>query len=146
MSDFISTTIKNILSNGIALNLETEEEEQHYIIKLHEYFVEETDFAAYLRKDKVLELEALDMQIAMEVTIQHSTLYIIPYTQDIFELFAEILKFISSNHLKILQEFRGLEETRIETPSEIGKKVENEKIEKIEPEEESSDDDDLEWI
>lgn len=146
MSDFISTTIKNILSNGIALNLESEEEEEHYIIKLHEYFLEETDFAAYLRKDKVLELETSDMQIAMEVTIQYSTLYIIPYTPEIFELFAEILKFISSSHIKILQEFRGVEEIKIESISEIANKVTNEEIEENYSEEESTSDDDFDWI
>jgi aspartate carbamoyltransferase regulatory subunit len=45
-----SLQLKNILSNGIALNLESEEEEQHYIIKMQEYFVEETEFTAYLRE------------------------------------------------------------------------------------------------
>ena len=150
MSDFISKTIKSILTNGIALNLESEEEEDFYIMKMQEYFEEETEYPAYLRKGKVLEIESLDMQIAMEVTIQHSTLYILPYSQDIFEVFAEILKFISSSHMKLLQEFRGVEEIKIESITEIAnKKVENEKNEEKlqeEPEEESSSDDDYDWI
>ena len=149
MSDFISKTIKSILTNGIALNLESEEEEEFYIMKMQEYFEEETEYPAYLRKGKVLEIESLDMQIAMEVTIQYSTLYILPYSQDIFEVFAEILKFISSSHMKLLQEFRGIEEIKIESISDIAKKVENEENEEKlqkEPEEESSSDDDYEWI
>ena len=149
MSDFISKTIKSILTNGIALNLESEEEEEFYIMKMQEYFEEETEYPAYLRKGKVLEIESLDMQIAMEVTIQHSTLYILPYSQDIFEVFAEILKFISSSHMKLLQEFRGTEEIKIESISDIAKKVENEENEEKlqkEPEEESSSDDDYDWI
>ena len=149
MSDFISKTIKSILTNGIALNLESEEEEEFYIMKMQEYFEEETEYPAYLRKGKVLEIESLDMQIAMEVTIQYSTLYILPYSQDIFEVFAEILKFISSSHMKLLQEFRGIEEIKIESISDIAKKVENEENEEKlqkEPEEESSSDDDYDWI
>ena len=141
MSDYISTGMKNILLNGINLNLESIEEEQNYIRKMHLYFVEETDFTAYLKKDDVLDIETLEMQLGIQVQIINSTLYMTPYIQDVFEIFAEVLKFISSRHMEVVTDFRGYEETQIQSPQELNK-VTNEK----EIEEESSSDDDYEWI
>ena len=46
MSDFISKTIKNILSNGIALNLDSKEEEEYYMMKMFDFFSEETEFTS----------------------------------------------------------------------------------------------------
>ena len=147
MSNFISSTIKGILTNGISLNLDSEEEEQYYLIRMQEYFEEETEFPAYLRKKDILEIENTDMQIAMEVTIQQSTLYILPYSQDVLEIFTEILKFISAYHVSIIEDFRGNEPNKIESISEVGKVIENYEKENQETEEDSdSDDDDFEWI
>ena len=142
MSGFISDTITSILSNGISLHLESQEEEQFYIMKLQEYFVSETDFPAYIRKGDVLEIEGSDMQLGMEVIVRDSTLYMLPYSQDVFEIFTEILKFIANKHTEVVSEFRGSEETRIESISEVNK-TQNEDTEK---EEESSSDDDYEWV
>ena len=61
------------------------------------------------------------------------------------EIFTEVLKFISSRHLEIVTEFRGLEEIKIETPSEVNR-IKDESTKEKEIEEESSDDDDYEWI
>ena len=143
MSDFISSTISNMLSNGIALNLESKEEEEYYIIKMQEYFVTETEFPAYLRGNNILEIENSDMQIAMEILIQQSTLYMLPYSQDVFVVFTEVLKFIANKHETIMKEFRGNEETKIQAISEVNKLDETE--ENFEEEEPSSDDD-FEWI
>ena len=43
MSGYITGTIACILSNGIQLDLDSEEEEQYYVIKLQEYFTSETE-------------------------------------------------------------------------------------------------------
>jgi hypothetical protein len=146
MSDFISKTIAGILSHGISLHLESEEEEQYYLIKLQEYFVTETDFPAYLRGERSLEIEDSQMQIALEVIIQESTMYLLPYSQEVFEVFTEILKFIANCHVDIMSEFRGQEVTKIESITEVNKNKDEETDERTETEEESDGDDDYEWI
>jgi len=143
-SDYMSTGIKNILLNGINLNLESLEEEEHYLIKMCSYFEEETEFTAYLSSDGTLEIETTEMQLGMQIHIVNSTLFMVPYKQEVFEIFAEVLKFISSYHQEIISEFRGFEETKIESLKEVGKTT-NDKQEK-DAEEESSSDDDYEWI
>ena len=141
--DTVSSGIKNILLNGINLNLETVEEEQFYLIKMCAYFEEETEFTAYLKKDGSLEVETAEMQLGMQIHIMNSTLFMIPYIQEVFGIFTEVLKFISSKHLDVLKDFRGEEETKIQSIQDL-KKVEDEKAEEIE--EEPSSDDDYEWI
>jgi len=139
----ISSGIKNILLNGINLNLETLEEEQHYLIKMCAYFEEETEFTAYLKKDGGLDVETVEMQLGMQIHIIDSTLFMVPYVQDVFEIFTEVLKFISTKHKDVMQEFRGHEEIKIQSIQEL-KREEDDKTE--EKEEESSSDDDFEWI
>ena len=145
MSDFVSSGIKNILLNGINLNLESIEEEQNYIQKLHVYLEEETEFTAYLKKDNSLDVETEEMQLGMQIHIIDSTLFMVPYIQDVFEIFAEVLKFISSKHMEVVRDFRGTEEIKIESPQDLYK-VKNENTKEEEIEEESSSDDDYEWI
>ena len=144
-NDFVSKSIKGILLNGINLNLENIEEEQHYIYKMLEYFESKTKFTAYLRKDRTLEVETPEMQVAMEIHIVDSTLFMVPYSQDIFEIFTEVLRFVSTSHEHILREFRGIEENKIESVMELNKRVKNE-VQQEESEEETSSDDDFEWI
>jgi len=139
----ISSGIKNILVNGINLNLESLEEEQHYLIKMCAYFEEETEFTAYLKKDGGLDVETVEMQLGMQIHIIDSTLFMVPYVQDVFEIFTEVLKFISTKHKDVMQEFRGHEEIKIQSIQEL-KREEDDKTE--EKEEESSSDDDFEWI
>ncbi len=138
----ISSGIKNILLNGINLNLETLEEEQHYLIKMCAYFEEETEFTAYLKKDGGLDVETVEMQLGMQIHIIDSTLFMVPYVQDVFEIFTEVLKFISTKHKDVMQEFRGHEEIKIQSIQELNR-VEDDKTEE---KEESSSDDDFEWI
>ena len=76
---FVSNTITSIFSNGVALNLESKEEEEYYIIKMQEYFEEKTNFPSYLRGKNTIEIEDSNMQLAMELIIQESTLYLLPY-------------------------------------------------------------------
>ena len=145
----ISQGIKDILINGINLNLESIEEELHYITKLIEYFENETEFTAYLKKDNTMEIETKEMQLAMEVCIINSTLFMLPMMNDIFEVFTEILRFISSSHLSVISEFRGIEEIKIENISDVNKRSKGPEVDETETkeiEEESSDDDDYEWI
>lgn len=140
--DFISNSIKQILINGINLNLESVEEEQYYITNLIDYFEDETEFTAYLKKDDTMEIEGADMQLAMEVSIINSTLFMTPYKNDIIEIFTQILTFISTRHLEVVSGFRGIEEFKIERIQDVNKGSHEEEIH----EEESSSDDDYEWI
>jgi len=142
--DFISMSIKNILENGINLYLESPEEEQQYVLKLFEYFDTKTEFTPYLRSEMTIEVEGSDLQLIVELMVTQSTLFFIPYKNDVFDVFTEVLKFIAGNHEKIIREFRGIEENKIETIEQLNE-LKYEKTEE-ESEEESSDDDDYEWI
>jgi hypothetical protein len=113
--DSMLTGLKNIFLNGINLNLESPEEEQHYMMNLTEFFEAETEFTVYLNKDGTLEVETKEMQLGMQIHIINSTLFMVPCIQDVFEIFTEVLKFISTNHLAVVREFRGPEETKIES-------------------------------
>ena len=82
----------------------------------------------------------------MQIQIINSTLYMVPYQQDVFEIFTSVLQFISSKHREVVMDFRGQEENKIQSIEQIRDEKENyhEKTEEIE--EESSSDDDYEWI
>ena len=113
-----------------------------------EYFEDETSFTAYLKKDRSIEIETPDMTLAMEVHIVNSTLFMIPYIQDVFEIFTEVLKFISSKHLEIITEVRGSEENIIENPADLNSRLvkEVDETDEKETKEEPDSDDDFEWI
>ena len=146
---FLSSTIKNILSHGIALNLESEEEEEFYVSKMQEYFEEKTEFMSYLRGNKIIEVESQNMELAMEITVQQSTLYMMPYVAEVFDIFTEVLKFIANEHKKVMNEFRGTEESRIESITELTNMEDysdTEELEGVLDTEEPSSDDDYEWI
>ena len=117
--------IRNILLNGINLKLETIEEEEYYMEKLHQFFEEETEFTAYLRKDFGLEIETKDLQLGMEILITKSTLFMIPYSTEVFEIFTEVLRFISQSHTQVVKEFRGAEEIKIEKPKDLSDRMKN---------------------
>jgi len=142
--DFISLSIKKILESGIKLFLDSPEEEEHYIMKLFEYFEVETEFTPYLRSPNSLEIEGSDMQLLVEIVVTESTLFFIPYTSDMFNVFTEVLKFIANHHETTLREFRGIEEIKIQSIKDVNKI--DEETEKNTKEEESSSDDDYEWI
>ena len=59
--------------------------------------------------------------------------------------FTEVLKFIAYEHQQVITEFRGVEETKIQSINDLYK-VDDEKTDKKQIEEESSSDDDYEWI
>ena len=141
--DFISKSIKNLLEYGIQLHLESPEEEQYYIQKLFEYVDVKTEFTPYLRRDISIEIEDTELQLVAELLVTQGTLYFVPYQSDIFSVFTETLKFISGYHESIVREFRGLEEIKIQSIDQVNKAYE--KTEEID-EEESSSDDDYEWI
>ncbi len=79
----------------------------------------------------------------MQIYIINSTLFMVPYVQDVFEIFTEVLKFIANKHQQVIREFRGFEETKIQSIKDINN-LDNAK--QKETEEESSSDDDYEWI
>ena len=113
---------------------------------MQEYFETETEIGTYLRKDNVLEIENSNHDVEIEVYILNSTLFMVPYVQNIFESFSEVLRFISRCHEGIIRDFRGLEEFKIQSIEDVNR-VENEKQKEIEQEDEDpSSDDDYEWI
>ena len=71
--------------------------------------------------------------------IRESILYVIPYSDDIFEAFTIVLGFIAKKHLDILDEFRENDIHKIESPSEVSES--NTSIG-----DDDDDDDDYEWI
>ena len=144
--DFISMSIKNMLEHGINLYLESPEEEQHYLLKLSEYFEDKTEFTPYLRNETSIEIETADMYLVVEILITQSTLYFIPYKQDVLDVFTEVLSFIARYHEPIIRDFRGLEETKIENLNELKGLQSEDQTEEKGLEEESSSDDDYEWI
>ena len=135
MSDFISSGIANTLEYGIDLKLDSVEEEIFYISRMCEYFNDKTDFRTYLSGEGSFEIELDSSSPIMEVIIRDSVLYMIPYSDDIFEPFTIILGFIAKKHLEIVSEFRGLEIHKIESIDQVNS-----------PDEDDSDDDDYEWI
>ena len=106
-----------------------------------EFFNEQTDFKAYLSGDRTFEIELDRNTLILEVLIRDSILSIIPYAEDILEVFALILKFIATYHQSIINEFRPIMGHKIQSPNEVKTSVEQSTEE---TEEESSDD--WEWI
>ena len=138
--DFVSSGIKGVLDYGIDLKLESQEEESYYITEMCAFFNEQTDFKAYLSGDRSFEIEIDRTSPVMEVMIQDSILSILPYVEDILEVFALILKFIATYHQTIIEEFRPTQDHKIQTLSEV--KNTNTSAD----DEEEPSDDDWEWI
>jgi hypothetical protein len=134
-----SLGIQGVLDYGIDLKLESEEEEIYYISQMCEFFNEQSDFKAYLSGEKTFEIELDRNTLIMEVMIHDSILSLIPYVDDILEVFALVLKFIANYHQTIINEFRPALGHQIQSPNEVKKDVK-------EIEEEPSSDDDYEWI
>ena len=121
---------------GIDLKLESFEEENYYITQMCDYFNDKTDFKAYLSGDRSFEVEYDRETPILEVIIKDSHLTILPYVEDIFEVFTLILGFIAKNHQDIIAELRGTTDHLIQDPSDVGSETTGE--------EDSSDD--YEWI
>jgi len=137
MSDFISSGIANTLEYGIDLKLESEDEENFYISRMCDYFNDKTDYRAYLSGEASFEIELDSSSPIVEVMIRESILYMIPYSEDIFEAFTIILSFIAKQHLSVISEFRGIEVHKIESVDQVSSSG---------LDEQGDDDDDYEWI
>ena len=138
--DFVDGGIKSFLDNGIDLKLESSEEEDYYINQMCEYFNNESNYKAYIAGNKSFEIEKNRNTPIMEIIIRDSILYVVPYADDIFEAFTLVLGFIAKKHLDILNEFRGSDIHKIESPSEVNES-------NVATDEDSDpDDDDYEWI
>jgi len=144
VSDFIRSGIGAALEYGIDLQLDSPIEEQYYTEKMCEYFNYSTDFKAYSSGESSFEIEFDKNSPIMEVVIRDSVLYMIPYVEDIFEIFTLVLNFIAKKHRDIVSEFRGTEEMhKIESLENF----ESEQKELPVPvSEDDDDDDDYEWI
>jgi hypothetical protein len=139
-----SSILGGIIDYGIDLKLESLEEEFYYISEMCDYFNTKTEFRAYLSGEGSLEVEFDKDNVITEVLVKNSTLLMLPYSDDFFEVFTLVLSFIAKEHQRIIEELRPSELHKIQDPKEIGKakNVKNQE----EPEEESSSDDDYEWI
>ena len=135
MKDGLSSGVNGVLDHGIDLRLESLEEENYYIQQMCEFFNEETGFKAYLSGDRSFDIEIDKDNPVLEVLIRESCLTIIPYSEDIFEVFTLILGFIAKRHTSIVREFREIGVHKIQSPDEVG--VNNDTDE---------DSDDFEWI
>ena len=142
MSDFISTGVANTLEYGIDLKLESAEEESFYISRMCDYFNDKTDFQAYLSGEASFDIELDRSSPIMEVIIKESILYMVPYSEDIFEVFTIILGFIAKKHLEVLSNFRGLEIHKIESVDQVNLSG----LEEQKKDDEDDNDDDYEWI
>ena len=139
--DFISSGIKGLLDYGIDLKLESYEEEVFYISQMCDYFNNETSFKAYLSGEKSFEIELDRETPIMEVIVTDSLLSIVPYTEEIFEVFTLILGFIAKKHQSLLEDFRGIDYHKIESLEDLEKTSQEETEEN-----EEDDSDDYEWI
>ena len=137
-SDSIDGGLRSFLDNGIDLKLESSEEEDYYINQMCEYFNNESNYKAYIAGDKSFEIEKNRNTPIMEIIIRDSILYVVPYSDDIFEAFTLVLGFIAKKHLNILDEFRSSDIRKIESPSEVN--------ESNIATDDDTDDDDYEWI
>ena len=117
--DFVSSGISGVLNHGINLKLESDEEEIYYIRKMCEFFNEETEFKAYLSGDRSFDVELDRVTPILEVTIKNSNLTILPYAEDIFEVFTLILSFIVKRHMDIIKELREPTEHKIESLKKV---------------------------
>ena len=117
MSDFISSGIKGVLDYGINLKLESIEEETYYVLRMCEFFNEETDFKAYLSGDRSFDVELDKDTPILEVMIRESRLTVLPYTDDIFEVFTLILSFIAKRHMDIINELRDPDSHELSMPN-----------------------------
>ena len=102
MSDFVSGGMKGFLDYGIDLKLESIEEETYYINQMCDYFNKSSSYKAYVTGDRSFEIELDRNTPMMEVLIRESVLYVVPYTDDIFDVFVLVLGFIAKKHLDIL--------------------------------------------
>ena len=137
MSDFISSGIANALEYGIDLKLESKEEEEYYISRLCDFFNDETDYKSYSSGETSIEIELDRNSVILEVLIRDSILYMIPYSEDMFEAFTLILSFIAKYHIDVVSEMRdGFEVHKIESLNNFT----------TEENDEDDDDDDYEWI
>tara|TARA_B000000557_G_scaffold252628_1_gene240955 strand:+ start:282 stop:701 length:420 start_codon:yes stop_codon:yes gene_type:complete len=139
MSDFISAGMGAALEYGIDLKLESKEEELYYTSYLCEWFNENTDFKAYSSGEGSFEVELDRNSPILEVIIRDSVLYMIPYAEDIFEVFTLVLSFIAKKHVDVVSDMRGYtEEHKIESLNKFDKTEGNSS--------DDDDDDDYEWI
>ena len=140
-----SSILGGIIDYGIDLKLESEEEEMYYIAQMCEFFNTETEFRAYLSGEGSFEVERSRDDVISEVIIKNSTLLMLPYSEDFFEVVTLVLGFIAKEHKRIIGELRYPVSDIIQNPKDVNK-LNEETEEQEEIEEESSSDDDYEWI
>ncbi len=135
--DFILKGIKDILANGINLELESPEEEEAYFELFVDWYSDNTIYYCATLDNNSCMIETRQGIPMAEVSIEHSSLNIIPHTEDLFEVITDILRFVAREHQNVIDNFRGREaQSMISSPSEV-------KNQPLHREEESSED---EWL
>lgn len=135
--DYILKGIKDILINGINLELESSEEEEAYFDLFLRWFEEYTIYYCAPLDNNSCMVEAENGTPLAEVSFEESKLNIIPHNEDLFELITEVLRFVAREHEGFINNFRGREaQSMISSPSEV-------KNQPLHEEEESSED---EWL
>lgn len=125
--DFIKQGIQDILNHGIALDLNSPEEEQEYLQVFMDWFVDNTGFYCCEMDNNSCMIETKKGDPLAEIYIENGIMKIIPHEPDLFGVITEILRFIAKEHKKFLANFRGAErQSRITTPSEINSKLDSE--------------------
>ena len=135
-----SSILGGIVDYGIDLKLESKEEEFYYISQMCEFFNTETDFKAYLSGEGSFEVERNREEIITEVMIKDSTLLMLPFSEDFFEVMTLVLGFIAKEHKRIIEDLRYPETNKIHNLNDINKEEDNT------PDFEEDSDDDYEWI
>jgi len=137
--DLISK-IEDLKNFGIDLKLESSEMEVFYV-KSMKYFFDEKDLL-FCRQVSDLELEISDeVEPIATVFVKDSVLRIIPLGEDPYSVLMEVLEFVANLHKPTIALFKGIEESTGKPPVSKASLVSHE-----EPEEDSDDDFDDEWI
>jgi hypothetical protein len=137
-TDFIMKGIKDILAHGINLELESFEEEQAYFELFVNWYSDNTIYYCTPLDNNSCMIETKKGAPLAEVTIESSSLNIIPHHEDLFEIITEILRFVAREHQEFITNFRGREaQSMISSPAD----VKNQPLHRRE--EESSED---EWL
>jgi len=112
--------IKDVLNHGIALDLQSIEEEEEYLQVFMEWYTENTSYYCCQMETNSCMIETKVGDPLAEIWIEESIMKIMPHDTDLFGVITEILRFIAKEHQNFIDNFRGKEPaSTISSPSEI---------------------------
>tara|TARA_R110000824_G_scaffold139834_1_gene305288 strand:- start:1414 stop:1833 length:420 start_codon:yes stop_codon:yes gene_type:complete len=135
--DFILEGIRDILANGINLELDSAEEQEAYFELFVDWYTDNTMYYCVSLDYNTCMIETKQGIPMAEISFEDSTLKITPHHEDLFEIITDILRFVAREYQGFIDNFRGREaQSMISSPSEV-------KNQPLYKEEESSED---EWL